>query len=348
MNERSALLNTYENNDNDHDDNTSSHSQNYPIIIEDKFMSTCRGSVSIQTVQGKRRPRAVVVLLGWLGARERYLDKYAKVWQERDCTTISVITSMWVTMTGIGRYSVAEDVIREVDKIGRAAEMSEAGWGNLPVILHVFSNGGAFVLQSIEELLTRRRTVCPSSNITESVKERKLRHICESFSNRVLSGCTIYDSAPCYPSYVSGIRAIGRAVPVPIVNVLCQALFLLYVLCVDYIPSSIKRLILGEKYRFYSMAENFWNSMETCRLTSKEAYVYSTNDDLASYHHLDKLVEIKTAVVQVLKVLRYKDSQHVGHMRTHPHDYHEMIDTILSSVADTSSHLDLSLDDDAW
>jgi len=46
--------------------------------------------VHIETVQkGEKNPR--IILLGWLGSQMKYLNKYSKLWNEMNCTTINVI-----------------------------------------------------------------------------------------------------------------------------------------------------------------------------------------------------------------------------------------------------------------
>ena len=345
MSERLPVLNC------DKGECNSEYDRDEHVTFKTQIISKRRNfmSASIEIARIKRRPRAVVVLLGWLGAQKRFLDKYATLWQERDCTTINVIVPVWITMSGLCGYSVTEDIMREIDKIGRAAEMTEAGWGRLPVILHVFSNGGAFVVENMERFLRNKREININNNCPESRSDRQMRHICESMSARLWSGCTIYDSSPCYPSYASGVIAVGRAVSVPVFNVLFQSLFALYVICIDFLPYYIQRNVLRNN-QYSAHAEKFWKCMEQNCLTRNEVYVYSTSDDLADSDYLDKLVQRKTTnkIVNILQVLRFTDSEHVSHLRVHPFQYQCMIDNVLNTVASVEAHIHPESDDDAW
>jgi len=44
----------------------------------------------------KGTPKAIVILFGWLGAQPRHLEKYAKLYQDMNCSTIHLVADVLV------------------------------------------------------------------------------------------------------------------------------------------------------------------------------------------------------------------------------------------------------------
>ena len=93
--------------------------------------------------KGERHVR--IVLLGWLGSEMRYLNKYSDAWAALECSTLNVIDTrsffrqFWVP----GRAAeVAQIIMRELIK-----DKSD----DRPLVIHVFSNGGASVYTKLVE-----------------------------------------------------------------------------------------------------------------------------------------------------------------------------------------------------
>jgi len=311
----------------------------------------------IEVKSVSRRPRALAIVLGWLGSKQKHLDKYSKLWLDRDCDCITVISPMLSIMTGLGIRQVTKMVLREANKIVRRSELSEAGWGQLPVLLHIFSNGGAFVLEDIMDFIqywTRQTKsveefsssgIFPCCGYTES--RRLLRHNCDYVSHRLSHGCLIFDSAPCYLHYSAGAKALGEAnVHLPMVlRLMLQSLFLLFARIMDLFSYILS---CGRVKR---RAIRFWQKMMNCKMSLSHVYVYSTNDDVTDHQHLDRLVRCykMSERINVLKVLRFGDSKHVQHLRKHKCEYEEMIDYVLDSLSPNYyNHLNPGEDDELW
>jgi len=93
--------------------------------------------------KGNRHVR--IVLLGWLGSEMKYVNKYSDAWAGLDCSTLNVIDTrsffrqFWVP----GRAAeVAQIIMRELIK-----DKSD----DRPLLIHVFSNGGASVYTKLVE-----------------------------------------------------------------------------------------------------------------------------------------------------------------------------------------------------
>lgn len=60
-------------------------------------MSDSYSSITVNAVESST-PRAIVILCGWLGSRPRHIEKYAELWQERNCSTIHGIPDVLVSV----------------------------------------------------------------------------------------------------------------------------------------------------------------------------------------------------------------------------------------------------------
>ena len=72
----------------------------------------------------------------------------------------------------------------------------------------------------------------------------------------------------------------------------------------------------------------FWNNMREGRLCLRQAYIYSTADDITNVQQLEDLIENRKEFSNV-SVLKFEDSKHVLHMMKHPKSYERMIDDFL-------------------
>jgi Eukaryotic protein of unknown function (DUF829) len=139
----------------------------------------------------RRRPEAVVVVLGWMGATEEEVQEYATLYHELQCSTVCATSpTMSLAMhdaTTLGELAIT--AIRETGRLVRMGEWSEMEYGHVPIIIHVLSHGGA---QLLEELERRLREVVSSESLG-LMKDTSVNH---SFGGRPMfrSGSTMTTS----------------------------------------------------------------------------------------------------------------------------------------------------------
>lgn len=109
-----------------------------------------------------RRPVAIVVLLGWMGASEKDLQEYASIYHGLQCSTVCAtaptMSLAFHDSTTLGELAIT--AIRETSRLVRMGEWSEMACGHVPILLHVLSHGGA---QLLEEMERRIREVVSST-----------------------------------------------------------------------------------------------------------------------------------------------------------------------------------------
>jgi Eukaryotic protein of unknown function (DUF829) len=154
----------------------------------------------------RRRPEAVVVVLGWMGATEQEVQEYATLYHELQCSTVCA-TSPTMSLaahdsTTLGELAIA--AIRETGRLVRMGEWSEMERGHVPIIIHVLSHGGA---QLLEELERRLREVVSS----ESLELMKDAPVNKSLGGRPMlsSGSTVTTSTRSISSSTASITTDG-------------------------------------------------------------------------------------------------------------------------------------------
>lgn len=275
-------------------------------------------------------PRAYVLVLGFGGAQRRHTEKYAILYNRKGCFTLAGTASnysLFVNPTSIDDF--ASDAIRRLAKLIRETEEKEVEVklprpnntsvneraSTIPIVMHIMSNGGAFVVSRISKLLTDQRNndACTSSTSNDL----------ELLSTRLKGGCQIFDSAPCYLDSRACFTVIKHLIPNPVFGIPLALIFSLYY----YVMNIISRL--SGKPTFGDM---FWKSMiedSTCDL---QAFIYSCNDDITNSTKLEELIrERRRRGVKVL-VKHLIDSSHVQHLRLHGLEYSDFLDNALTEM----------------
>jgi Eukaryotic protein of unknown function (DUF829) len=192
------------------------------------------------------------------------------------------------------RRSLAKDILRFISVIDEG-DMSR------PILFYVFSNGGGFILEQIDFLLTAKN------------KKNNLMPLSRQESSWFNVAGVIFDSAPCYMHFHIGARALGEGKSFP----------LKFILAIIFAFSMLVGFVL---HPFWP--QRYWKHMTNLspNLGKATLYLYSEDDPLCDYSLLKNLIETRQAAAEgdgskVVKAHCWKSSQHVGHLRCHPKEY---------------------------
>jgi hypothetical protein len=166
-----------------------------------------------------KRPRAIVVIFGHLGASVDQMSMYAQLYHDYKCSTICatapVLSLASNDTTTLGEVAIT--ACRETARLIRMAEMSEMGFGRVPVVVHVLGNGGALVLEELEQRILEvvskaelldmmatqaTTTKAPRRNMMKSISARAL--MVKSGSARCLVKTPLVKSTSAPPAKVKG------------------------------------------------------------------------------------------------------------------------------------------------
>ena len=260
-------------------------------------------------------PRAVVLVLGFGGAQPRHVAKYAQLYTAKGCSVVWGTASNYDTFLNHRGLDVfAKDAVQQVTKLLR--EDNDAPAQSLqektPIVMHILSNGGAFVVRSINHMLDAR----------DRKRDEKNDDL-ELFANRLKMGCQIFDSAPCYLDMTSSFNVIKHLIPNPIVGITAATLFAL----LFSIPSIVS-MMLGKP----TLGELFWTDLLEDTSCNRQGFIYTERDDIANSKKIEEFVgERKKRGVNVM-VKHFEKSTHVQHLRLHGQEYSNFVETLLRGM----------------
>ena len=246
------------------------------------------------------QPKAVVLIFGWLGGQIRHVNKYAAIYNRLGCCTIAGVADSVAIMTS--NQQALETMA--VDAACQAAAILQ-NHPTVPLVVHCFSNGGAFVVEHLELVMQR----CPNDDDLQLCRERLQLQL--------------FDSAPAYMHISSGMRAIGSSVTNSLVRWLAVSCFLIF-----GIVSGVVLILLGRPGR----PKQFWTRMSESRAASKQVFFYSTSDNITDHVKIEELIARRRGMGVDVKEYKFEDSGHVAHYRKHPKVYEQAIEAALVSL----------------
>lgn len=288
-------------------------------------------------------PRAIAVILGHLGASESTLQRYASWYHARSCQTIAATSPPFRFVGNLSLESTAVELWKKT-----VLKLRETP-PHVPLVVHMFSNGGAFLWEQMTLLLMETPTPPPpeSSNEGDPKASTTLSEDdVKLLKSRLASGYLIFDSCPCY------IRTVWDTTTpwnqsFPFQGWGSSSRFLYTGLAAASLSTWLTVTAS------WSRPRQFWSRITTMStiLAPHHIYVYTTEDAASDATAVDQIIEQRrreaAAAVAVTTteptdpshhhamtttVYRYTDSGHCRIDRDHPEEYQQMIDHALEAA----------------
>ena len=263
--------------------------------------------------------RDITQVLGFGGAKPRYVQKYASLYNDKDCCTIFGTATNYDVFVDHSRLDTfAKEAIQSAASVIREEEAAHSHTAphkqQTPLVMHILSNGGAFVTRNIGHMLDTR--------IENDDSDLEL------FASRLKMGAQIFDSAPCYMDNTANFNVIKHLIPNPFIGIVAAVLFSL-----RSSLSNAVSLLTG----IPTHADFYWNAWIEDTNCMRQAFIYSEKDDIANSRKIEEFIrERKKRGVNVC-VKHFRDSVHVQHLRYHPQEYSTFIDGILTDIEEENS-----------
>lgn len=269
---------------------------------------------------GDLPPKAIVIMYGWLGSQMKHIEKYARLYVQRNCTVVygNAHSTAIMFRSESELTKVVLESVMEAAKILRKLESQET-----PVIMHYFSNGGAFLAERFEQMVVNMNDEA-SSNLSDS-SYADLMYVATRLKE---TGFEIADSAPAYLHTSSGLKAIDTSVSNVFIRTIFRSIFGLSV----FVKDTVLKPCNEETTR-----ETFWKNVINSTLCNKQAFIYSATDVLTDHEKIDELIEERKSRGILVTAKKLDESEHVLHLRSHPEIYNELIDEVIESVSSSSS-----------
>jgi len=299
--------------------------------------------LEVHAVENGVTAKAIVILFGWLGSQPKHIQKYAKLYQDRQCSTIhggfsnnNDVVPIMLAQTDL-LQSLVLDVVREATKLLQASADDDAS--NIPVVVHSFSGAGCILLEQLKLMITEANVAQAAAAAAADKKAVTLQQQQQEkdlilFGEAMQRGGQVFDSAPAYLSLVSGLNAIRLAVPNIFMRFLIQAFLCLFA--------------LFQWAANINHAETHWSHFEQSNMVHLQAYIYSANDLATNAEKLDQMIAHRKQIMLKTTVLVHKfaDSPHCAHLLKHPKEYQTLLDSFFQSIAQQQKESHKFLDQD--
>ena len=307
---------------------------------------------------GEPRPaQAIVILMGWWGAQPRHLDRYVTLYQSIlpsaavVAGTASSTSILWYDTVQLrnfaqqGLEATATTFVEEQQK--KSTVPSTTAIEPLPILVHVFSNGGAFVWHQMMDILEKAEKKDAmdteySMNESEEIRTLRRRHVSYHHGRNEEAGshnqlvttqepspptisllrrniqCQIYDSSPAYPSFNSGFAALEGSGMIRnrwmlrIVKYVFVAVFWLEA-CWDRFHKRPHRIM------------EFWRESMEKDWDIPQGFIYSLTDRMVDPDYLQDFIRERQKRSSNVSILKFEDSPHVQHLRYHPDEYQNFV-----------------------
>ena len=282
------------------------------------------------------RPR--VVLAGWLGCQRQHLRRYEDLYRAMgwDVAAVQIAPPYAVMASAIGVRGGSE-MWKKALCIG---QQGESGWRSMrdtaeeillrlgrsrgPFVVHVFSNGGAFLWEEIRSLL-RGDDGSPATSSSAPPS-----------SPRSLVG-VVFDSAPAfYPGAMESLHAVLQHVPDD-EGERTDAYRMIEAVRSQTGPEAFEEMLRDS-------AATYWEGMKSDGFGEGDAavaaaaavpqlYLYSEADELARSGPIDDLVRHRRTLCGgddgLVQAARFRASSHCAHLRKDPVAYRTALEGFL-------------------
>ncbi|XP_061423637.1 transmembrane protein 53 [Lethenteron reissneri] len=225
----------------------------------------------------------VVFLLGWAGCRDKHLAKYSSIYQQQGCITVRYTAALRDVFLsdplGGERLRVVACQLLEL--------LADYGVEGQPVLIHVFSNGGAMLYRRLaQEIVARGHTV------------------------QVVGA--VFDSAPS-DRHVRGLTRALNAILKTRANTAMRLLaLLLYTIVVLFLKFfAIPLGLVKSTYKVLVRGRWRW----------PELYLYSQADSIVPWRDVCRIAEERRTTGVRVRCHDFVTSEHVSHFRAFPEEY---------------------------
>ncbi|XP_063697883.1 transmembrane protein 53-A-like [Culicoides brevitarsis] len=245
--------------------------------------------LKLTSAKDESKGTPVVLLLGWLGCQDKHLKKYSKIYEDRGMTTLRY------TVPGDALFVWRPKMTRISKSILRTLE--EENLTKNPLIVHVFSNGGAYAFKYI------------SDEMKNSQLELDIRG-------------QIFDSAPC------GAGALGNFYHVlkeiigkdKIYSSLVASSLIFGVICIQ---------ILKYPFQAYLADKNPYEGLLQDQRNFPQLFLYSKEDKLMPFEDVEKFIKARKKLGIDVTSNCFNGSPHVSHYLMFKDAYLTLIDDFL-------------------
>ncbi|KAL4237130.1 Transmembrane protein 53 [Mactra antiquata] len=244
------------------------------------------------------RAEPVVILLGWLGCKEKYLLKYGEIYDKAGCITIKYTSPRDVAFFNVEKL---RDIACKILDLLDDYSITEN-----PIMFHIFSNNGSYVYANIVDVLTSRDS---------------------RYKNLNVCGVVI-DSAPGKPRLTRAAAAYASSHSVNVVYrfIVMIGMFLyLFGSGLVYWIATMFSPGLKQKSNFY-----LYDNMASDPTRWPMLFLYSTADKIIYACDVEDMISRRKKLGVHVDAVCWDDTDHVSHLRKHAQEYSDACQDFLA------------------
>jgi hypothetical protein len=211
------------------------------------------------------------------------MEKYAAIYTDMQCATLTGVANNRAIL-------IKDDEALHQYAQKRLTDVSRLLQDNnkLPVIFHMFSNGGGFVWEQMERLLEHPDNhdyLHPKKSVESIDTEETPLHSNTNLSlvRKNIRG-QIFDSCPAYPTMKTVMAALELS------GIAKQSLLLLVALklfmLVFFLLESMRNFVCRKNHPLIV----YWNQLLNSDICRRQAFIYSTSDTATDPSHLQDFI----------------------------------------------------------
>jgi hypothetical protein len=267
-------------------------------------------------------PRAIVLVLGPLGVSMRSLEQMADLYP--DCSVVAASSPPCRFILNQSLSPTAQEILRSAQNMLTTSRATTGGT-TVPIVTHAFSNGGAFLLDAIEQTLrsgdadhTKMTTTGTRTDPTTAIDVDALR-------GAMSKGFQLFDSCPCYIRLLWDWQHLNDSFPHPQWSRTWRWLYTM--------GASLSLTLWSMCTGAIGRPCRFWNAMKQSDLCLHQIYIYSKCDMLSDAAAVERLVTYRTSVKQADCIVHaYDDSGHCRLHIDHQQEYSEAIEAAMTAM----------------
>jgi hypothetical protein len=297
-------------------------------------------------------PNVIAIILGPLSSHphDRMMEHIGRMYtnggnnQNHKCTVIMASSPPFQFLLNRNLQPIAQEVLRQTSMaLSQSSSDSVVSTQQspppmmIPIVVHSFSNGGAFLLEAIErELLctndnSKNIQQQPNSSISSKCTTHNEKY--EMIRRGMNIGYQFFDSCPCYirTLWDTTSNDIDWRKSFPHEN--------FPFLWVRYLYTWTSALALSSWCIMtfaWHRPQEFWNHMlHSTICTNHQIFMYTTCDLLTDAAAIDRFIDTRRRQYGdqlTCTVYRYHDSNHCQFYIDHPNEYQTAINDALASV----------------
>jgi Eukaryotic protein of unknown function (DUF829) len=271
-------------------------------------------------------PRTVAIVLGHLGATRETLECYSQLYNTRQCSVVAATSPVQRFMLNQSLQPTARLVLQQTHLAIKDTPSS------VPIVVHAFSNGGAFILEQMEQILQQEDHVENNQDVQQPQDQDDECDL-KLIAARMKQGYQFFDSCPCYIRMAWDWEHLNDSFPNPSWPFIGRYSYTAVAACSLTIWCTVTLS--------WHRPRHFWNHMIHSSTCMHQIYMYTTCDMASDAAAVDRLVQQRRKVhgesVFDCTVYRFEDSDHCRLLQDHPEEYEKAVDDALQAAIERSS-----------